>query len=484
VCSILERTGAATRGRQAEVPEGVAFVEIRGDHLTRDELCEVVSAETHPTIATVRRPEDGGGFTGSEDERIDMLRGALDAGATLVDVELDSPAETLAAGGAADRVVLSDHGAPCRERDLEDLYRRMVASPARRLKIVPTAERVGEVDAVRRLLASAAADGREVACFAMGRSGAVSRLLAPSWGSWASYGAVAPGGETAPGQFTATDLIEVYRVDDIRPETPRFALVGSHVFSSPSPAMHAAGYRACGLDARYFPVELDEPMDIEILAAPDGPVGASGLAATMPFKEAVAARCATLDDVAGAAGAVNTVSADAAGWRGYNTDGPAVLALVRRHVEPRGARVAIVGAGGTALAAATVLAGAGAQVVLYNRSVERAREAASRLGVGHAPLDDLEDATWDVLVQATPLGRTGEEVLPEERLCGRLVVEAVYGVETPLVATARARGLQVVDGYDLLVEQAVLQFELLTGRRPDAGVLREACDLRAARGPR
>ncbi len=77
-------------------------------------------------------------------------------------------------------------------------------------------------------------------------------------------------------------------------------------------------------------------------------------------------------------------------------------------------------------------------------------------------------------MQATPLGARGEQVVPAECLTGKLVLEAVYGVETPLVREARERGLAVVDGFELLVTQAVRQCEILTGLQPDPAVMRRA----------
>jgi 3-dehydroquinate dehydratase/shikimate dehydrogenase len=78
-------------------------------------------------------------------------------------------------------------------------------------------------------------------------------------------------------------------------------------------------------------------------------------------------------------------------------------------------------------------------------------------------------------VQATPLGRNGEELLLRRHLNGRLVLDAAYGAETtPLVKAAKARGLAVVEGTELLVGQATLQFERLTGRPSPAGVMAAA----------
>jgi shikimate 5-dehydrogenase len=78
-------------------------------------------------------------------------------------------------------------------------------------------------------------------------------------------------------------------------------------------------------------------------------------------------------------------------------------------------------------------------------------------------------------VQATPLGRNGEEVIPAAALDGRVVLDAVYGAEpTPLIRDARSRDLVAIDGFDLLVAQAVLQFHRMTGTLADEQILRDA----------
>jgi 3-dehydroquinate dehydratase/shikimate dehydrogenase len=403
-----------------------------------------------------------------------MLLGALAAGARFIDVELGSSLEVFADGEMADRVILSHHGAACRDEDLLPVLRAMAGTCAARLKIVPVADSPREAGAVRDLLATARREALPLACFASGRAGAVTRLTALAWGSWGTYGSAARGVETAEGQFTARDMLEVYDVAGIRSDTRRFALIGEGVFGSPSPAMHGAAYREAGLDARYLPIEIDALDDCLPLLGRNGALGIEALAVTMPFKQSACARCRDRDEVARASGAVNTVLVGPDGWSGFNTDGPAVSSLVRSRLEPEGAFAAIVGAGGTARAAAAVLSGAGARVCLFNRTVETAREVAESLGVDGRGLDELAVANWDVLVQATPLGAEGEQVVAADRLNGKLVLDAVYGTETPLVRDARQRGVAAIDGYDLLVAQAVLQFERMTGVRPREEVMRRA----------
>ena len=474
ICSIRQTDAASFRRAFSRVSSGCGLIEIRADDLRTEEVAEVVKAAGRPVIVTLRRRSEGGGFDGSEEDRSAGLRAALEAGALFVDVEWGSPQQVLAEGEHATRVILSYHGSKCSLAALTPILRSMASSGAARLKIVPEAAKPADGAVVRDLLRQAEEDSVVLACFAMGRAGALTRLMAPVWGSWATYGSLEAGSETAPGQFTATELLESYEVLQIGASTRIFALLGNAVSGSPSPAMHQAAYREAAIDARYVPLELDVLEDCRPLLGAEGLLGVEAFAVTIPFKEVAAAACRLDDEVAAAAESVNTVLLRDGGWRGYNTDGPAVVDLVRRRLDPRGAEVAIVGAGGTARAAAVALAAAGSRVTLFNRTPDRARAVARRLGVHAADLRRLPGHAWQVLVQATPLGAAGERLLERDELCGRMVLDAVYGGETPLVRDARRKGLAVADGLELLVAQAVPQFERMTGARAREATMRQA----------
>jgi shikimate dehydrogenase len=172
---------------------------------------------------------------------------------------------------------------------------------------------------------------------------------------------------------------------------------------------------------------------------------------------------------------VNTLVLDRDGWAGYNTDGAAALRLLRRHVDPAGKRAAIAGAGGTARALAVSLRDAGCRVELFNRTADRAASVAKELGIRGGPLEAIGRSEWDVLVNATPLGTDGEMPVPADSLTGGTVLDVVYGTRaTPLVREARRLGLAVVDGFEMLVEQALLQFRIMTGREVDRRLLATA----------
>ena len=474
VHSILEETPEAVARRLAESPPACALVEIRADGLRAGDVAGLVARAGRPVVVTVRSPEGGGSFDGSTEEKRAILYAALDAGSAFVDVEWDGPLRALAFGPQAPRTILSHHGAPCDASSLTALFDAMAGTKAHGLKIVPRATRPTELRAVRDLLERARGARRELCSFAVGSTGSWSRVVALSWGSWGVYGAAARGRETGEGQFETRELLDVYRVQEISESTRFYGLCGTPLQGSPSPELHAAGYRALGLDAVYVPIESGDLDEVASVVSEDGLLPLLGFGVTIPLKELAAKRCAQLDAFA-ACGSANTVGVGHGRWEGWNTDAPAALALIRKHLDPRGSQAAVVGAGGTARALAAALKEAGAFVTLYSRNVARGDETARSIGVASAPLAALPGAFWDLLVQATPAGRHGEEVLLRRHLDGRVVLDAAYGAEpTPLVRAARARGLAVVDGLDFLAAQAMLQFERLTGRPAPRDVMAAA----------
>jgi shikimate 5-dehydrogenase len=112
---------------------------------------------------------------------------------------------------------------------------------------------------------------------------------------------------------------------------------------------------------------------------------------------------------------------------------------------------------------------------MYGRDAARLAAAAGECGVDHRPIAELPFARWDLLIQATPVGRDGERLLPARALRGRLVLDMIYGpAPTPLLADAAAAGIEAIDGFEMLVAQAEMQFRLMTGREAPAEVMRRA----------
>ncbi|MGH9189062.1 MAG: shikimate dehydrogenase [Acidimicrobiales bacterium] len=251
------------------------------------------------------------------------------------------------------------------------------------------------------------------------------------------------------------------------------AVIGSPVALSLSPALHNSAFRATGLDWTYVALEVAWGAAASAVEGMRALRGFDGMSVTVPHKLAVAEALGRLSATAEALGAVNTIVRDADGeLSGHNTDGEGFLrSLADVGFEPEGRSCLLVGAGGAARAVAWALAGAGAEeVVVVNRTPERAVLLAALAGpagrVGRA--EEAGDA--DLVVNATPLGMSGRTVDPlpvdpSHLRAGQVVLDLVYDpAVSPLLEAAAARGAHAINGLGMLVHQAAAQFALWTGQ--------------------
>jgi shikimate dehydrogenase len=243
-------------------------------------------------------------------------------------------------------------------------------------------------------------------------------------------------------------------------------VIGDPVRHSRSPAIHNAAYAAAGLDWVF--VALPVPTGRGADAVRAMPVlGIAGMSVTMPHKADAAAACDALTEDASVLAAVNTVVALADGsLLGDSTDGEGLRrSLVEAGLDVAGRTVLVLGAGGAARAAVLSLGRAGATVTVAARRREAA-EAAAALAPGASAVEPDGDvgAGWDVVLNATPLGMAGEMPPVAVPGPGRWAVDLVYHPEeTPFLAAAAAAGARTVGGLGMLVHQAALGFEAMTG---------------------
>ncbi len=260
--------------------------------------------------------------------------------------------------------------------------------------------------------------------------------------------------------------------------------------------MQEAAFRALGLNWRYLTVEVPpEKLGDAILGA--RAFGMRGLNLTIPHKVAVIGHLDRIAPDAALIGAVNTVRREGDRLIGENTDGKGFLRALRSRAgfEPRGKRVVVLGAGGAARAIAAELALAGvADLLVVNRSLRRGQEMVADLAAKTGarirfeawPAAFVVPRDADLLVNATSIGLYPDVgSMPPVDLTGArpgmLVSDVVFNPpETLFLGRARERGLPVLDGLAMLVDQGVIGFELWTGWRAPAAVMAEA--LRAALG--
>ncbi|MFF9191293.1 shikimate dehydrogenase [Streptomyces rochei] len=269
----------------------------------------------------------------------------------------------------------------------------------------------------------------------------------------------------------------------------RAAVLGSPIAHSLSPVLHRAAYAELGLEGwSYDRFEVDEealPGFFDRL----GPEWA-GLSLTMPLKRAVIPLLDTISETAASVDAVNTVVLTEDGRRtGDNTDIPGMVAALREHGIEKTETAAILGAGATASSALAALTRiCTGEITVYVRSEARAAEMrgwAERLeaDVRIAAWADAEEALRAPLVVATTPAGTTDALAGAVPEMPATLFDVLYDPwPTTLAARWSAYGGAVVSGLDLLLHQAVLQVEQMTGRSPAPLAAMRAAGERALAG--
>lgn len=266
-----------------------------------------------------------------------------------------------------------------------------------------------------------------------------------------------------------------------------FCVLGHPIAHTMSPPMHNAALPAMGIDGVYVAFDV-APEQIGTAIEGLQALGVGGVNLTIPLKEAVIPHLDELSPEAAFIGAVNTVQFTKGRRIGHNTDARGFLASLRAAgAEPDGARVAILGAGGSARAIAVALARAGAELVLLNRTPERGAELADRINTHVRPCartasleeSDLrrELSRADILVNTTSVGMSPHvddaPLAPADALhAGLFVCDLIYNpLETRLLAAARERGARTLNGVGMLAHQGALALEIWTGQTPPVALM-------------
>jgi 3-dehydroquinate dehydratase/shikimate dehydrogenase len=280
---------------------------------------------------------------------------------------------------------------------------------------------------------------------------------------------------TGPGQLTARAMRDLYRVEQLDQATRIFGVAGNPIAHSLSPLMHNAAFRRENVNAILVPLKVHKLSDLLTLARE---LPLAGAAVTMPLKEEILPHLANTDPLTARIGACNTLRTGADGnMYGFNTDVAGVVRPLEKRLKLQGARIAVLGAGGAARAAVFGLVAQGAEVFVVNRTHEAAVKLARQAKAKSLKHELFAKSHFDVLINATPCGMAGnKQLLPieENELNASLVFDMVYNpMETLLLKLAKDRGIPVVSGMEMFVQQGARQFEIWTGKpAPEAEMMR------------
>ena len=450
------------------------FLEFRLDYLSKPGLALPKIKrflESHPgtfVIATCRRVASGGKFRGSIVSQLDILGKAAAAGCQLIDIELETASkckpEQLQKLRTRAALILSFHDFRATKK-LEETLEKMLAYPADFYKIVSTATTLSDNVTMIKFLAREG-DRHSLVGMCMGEQGVISRVLGVRAGSVFTFASAVAGEETAPGQITAQDLRNVYRIENVDVATRVYGVVGAPIAHSLSPAIMNAAFRRENVNAVYLGLHAKTLKDL-LTCVREIPI--HGISVTMPYKEAILPHLDNTDAHTTKIGACNTVvRAQDGKLYGFNTDAAGIVRPLERRLNTlEGARILVIGAGGAARAAVFGLKERGSEVYILNRSAAPAKKLAHQARARIVKRPDLKKLAFDVIINATPvgMGNLRESPLQEQEINARYVFDMIYDPpETRFLKLAKERGAQAIPGIEMFVHQAARQFEIWTGK--------------------
>ena len=262
----------------------------------------------------------------------------------------------------------------------------------------------------------------------------------------------------------------------------RLAVLGSPIAHSKSPLLHAAAYRALGLDWEYERHEVTDDSLADFLAGL-GPEW-RGLSLTMPLKRRVAELAPDVDPVARATSQGNTILLDAGRpVKAFNTDVHGVVAALGEAGVASADRAVVLGGGATAESAVAALDSMGARVTVAVRDPQKVREAASfAADVGVVALGEVEGPLGESDVVVSTIPNAAEFTLPiPQRVEGTLLDVAYHPWPTALASRWAHAGGRVVSGLEMLLHQAVHQVRIFVNGDPGRALPGEADVIRAMR---
>jgi 3-dehydroquinate dehydratase / shikimate dehydrogenase len=424
-------------------------------------------------LATCRRHEGGGLFPGGIRAELDWLAQAAEAGCMWCDLEVETlrklPRNSVRAYSLPPRILFSIHNfrrMPSLTPALDARYRHEVDA----LKVAGAARTIADSTRLLRF----AARSRNCVAVPMGEVGLPARLLALRQGSALAYAPISAA--TAPGQVSLHEMKHLYRAHALNRQTQVFGVIGDPVAHSLSPLLHNTAFSRLRINAVYLPFLVKDLRDF-LKAAPD--FGLRGFSVTIPHKQTILRHLQACDALSTEIGAVNTVVVRRDGsLYGCNTDYVGILRALDKKLSLPKSRVLILGAGGSARAAAFALARAGAAVAICARRDSAARQLARAVGGEVVPRRALETGHFDAMLNATPVGmhpQTAISPLKASELHCRIVMDLIYRPErTQLLKLAARKGLATVSGVEMFLAQGITQWELWMRRRAPERSMRQA----------
>jgi 3-dehydroquinate dehydratase/shikimate dehydrogenase len=485
ICAVIGRT--RHKMVQIELQEaakrGAQMIELRLDFLAKaPDFKRLLANRPGALVATVRRPQDGGRWPGSEEERRMLLRQAIVGGFDWVDLESDVADEIRRFKDV--KRIISYHNMREVPQDLEKIHEQLCKQDADVVKLAVTAHHPNDNLRVLKLLKN---PPRPTVAFCMGDLGVPSRILGAKFGAPFTYAAFNKERGIAPGILSYEEMKNVYHYDRINAETKIFGVIGDPVGHSLSPLIHNTAFHSLGVNSIYVPFRVPRSNLADFFKQFDA-LPVHGYSVTIPHKEAVTELARDKEPAVELTRAANTlVREEGGGFSAYNTDYQAAREslIASLPASPDGSpamlsgrTTLLLGAGGVARAIAYALHREGALVTIANRTGDRGHRLAEEVGCRAVDWAARHNVICDMFINCTSVGMhpnvDESPIHPSFLKHGLVVMDAIYTPETTLlVKEARSRGCLVLTGVDMFVRQAALQFQLFTGIEAPLELMRD-----------
>jgi len=441
------------------------LVELRLDYIQDEiKLEKLLAASKGKAIVTCRAADEGGNWRGTESDRIALLLRGADLGAAYVDIEL---AHVGSLGRRPPcKLILSHHDFDNMPGNLNEITRNMVDAGADVVKVAALARDAADNVVMLDILGRSQ---KPTVAIAMGEHGVPSRILGRKFGALWTYASLETGAESAPGQITVDQLLDLYRYKSINADTNVYGVIGNPIAHSASPAVMNAAFKKMGLNAVYTMIRVE---NVKSFVEAFKQIPLCGCSITIPHKSDVMECLDYIDPLAARVGAVNTMVRQKDGTlSGCNTDLEGALSALENALGSKpihSSRALVIGAGGVARALVFGLVDRGANVTIANRTFSRAQTLAAEAETECCTLEDIASKTFDILVNCTSVGmHPHEDATPVSAEClhkDTVVFDTVYNPPvTRLLEEAKRAGARVVSGLDMFLRQAAEQIRHWTG---------------------
>jgi shikimate dehydrogenase/3-dehydroquinate dehydratase type I len=487
------------------------FIELRMDLIGRGNLAELISAvRGNPRsiiiIVTCRKKEEAARAGAAlriksavinTEKKLALLKEAIELGADFIDIELAEGQKAInelkslcAKRGGKTNIIVSYHNlkeTPALTR-LKEIFHQCAKTKPAVVKIVTTAKTVEDNLTTLNLISSTRKSSQKIISFCMGDKGGISRAIAPFMGSYLSFATLGKEGQSAPGQYTVSEMNQFQKwfngqrrsrlapVLSLGKSLPKnYILLGNPVGHSLSTLMHNAALKKMGIEENYSAFCVQD-----IGSAMEGLRGMNirGASVTIPFKVAVMEYLDDIDDDALEIGAVNTIVNNNGRLNGYNTDWLGLILTIKKAMTIRNKTFVIVGAGGTAQAAAYGIIKEGGLPVIINRTAERGKILSKKWNCPFYPFSEAGRIKADCLINTTSVGmnpQRDKSPVSAETLAGyKYVMDVIYNpLKTKLLADAEKRGCKILSGVDMFVHQGAQQIRIWTGKEPPRTLMKK-----------